>query len=416
MDKMAIICVDDEQSMLDSLEIELNQVLEHSYLVETAQDAEEALLLIDELWQEGYAIPIVIADYIMPGMKGDELLRRVHALSAKTLKIMLTGQATLEAMAYVIKYANLYRYIAKPLDSYDFQLTIKEALNSYFQAHKIEQFYANLEHKVIERTHELNEKNAQLELLNKELQGKNEQLIKLNQEKNEFLGIAAHDLKNPLSGVKGLANLLVKNAQRFSPDKLVQYAQMIENSTDQMFALIKNLLDVNKIESGKIELNLEVVDVLFVVNDLLINYEERAQTKKLILHVEHVANNYNAFVDQNALHQILDNLISNAIKYSPIEKNIYIRLHKTDAFVRCEIQDEGQGLNGKDLQKLFGKFARLTPRPTGKEHSTGLGLFIVKKLVEAMRGNVWCESESGRGALFIVEFPAGPPVSSKNEN
>jgi two-component system, sensor histidine kinase and response regulator len=113
------------------------------------------------------------------------------------------------------------------------------------------------------------------------------------------------------------------------------------------------------------------------------------------------------------LHQILDNLLSNGLKYSPMGKNLYLRLIKTEQVIRCEIQDEGPGLSLEDQQKLFSKFTRLTPKPTQGEHSTGLGLYIVKKLVEAMKGKVWCETELGRGATFIIEFPR---VSSRAES
>jgi PAS domain S-box-containing protein len=163
MNKLAILCVDDEQTMLNSLKTALKRILGEGYLIETIEDAQEALVILDELWQDGYEIPIVISDYIMPNMKGDELLRRIHAILPKTLKIMLTGHATIEAMGYAINYANLYRYIAKPLDLNDFYLTIKEALNSYFQAKKLEQFYTNLEVKIANRTHELHEKNVELQ-------------------------------------------------------------------------------------------------------------------------------------------------------------------------------------------------------------------------------------------------------------
>ena len=103
--------------------------------------------------------------------------------------------------------------------------------------------------------------------------------------------------------------------------------------------------------------------------------------------------------------QVLENLVSNAVKYSPPGKNIFVRLKRHAEAVRVEVQDEGPGLSAEDQKKLFGKFARLSAKPTGGEHSTGLGLSIVKKMVEAMNGRVWCESELGRGATFIVEFP-----------
>jgi class 3 adenylate cyclase/DNA-binding NarL/FixJ family response regulator len=129
---ITIICVDDDITVLNSLKIELENNFGGQYIIELAQDAEEALEIFAELMDTGYEIPIVISDYIMPGMKGDELLRCIHAISPKTLKIMLTGQADIEAMGNAINYANLYRYISKPWDAKDLALTVKEAINSYF--------------------------------------------------------------------------------------------------------------------------------------------------------------------------------------------------------------------------------------------------------------------------------------------
>ena len=147
-----IICVDDETTILESLRIELEATLGDEYLIEIAQDGQEALEVISELLEDEHEIAVVIADYIMPDMKGDELLRRIHIISPKTLKIMLTGQADLEAIGNAIKHAKLYRYIAKPWQPEDLTLTVKEAVNSYLQDKKIA------------------EKNAQLQYLNQELE------------------------------------------------------------------------------------------------------------------------------------------------------------------------------------------------------------------------------------------------------
>lgn len=133
MKKPVIICVDDEPTILDSLEIDLLKAFEDKYLIETAQSGEEALELLSELLAEQYEVPLVISDHIMPNMKGDELLRSVHAISPNTLKIMLTGQADLDAVANAINYAKLYRYIPKPWQSDDLKLTVTEAIYRYFQ-------------------------------------------------------------------------------------------------------------------------------------------------------------------------------------------------------------------------------------------------------------------------------------------
>src|ERR671932_1726194 len=176
MTKQVIICVDDETTVLRSLRVELQEAIGDDYLVETAEGGEEALELIEELLEEAYEVPLIISDYIMPDMKGDELLKRVHLLSPKTLKVMLTGQADLEAVGNAIKYAKLYRYISKPWQFEDFKLTVLEAVNSYLQDKKItqqnsqlqymnqelEQLNSSLEEKVAERTAELAKAEAEL--------------------------------------------------------------------------------------------------------------------------------------------------------------------------------------------------------------------------------------------------------------
>lgn len=247
-------------------------------------------------------------------------------------------------------------------------------------------------------------KNAALHY-SKTIEEKNAQLVQLNQDKNEFLGIAAHDLKNPLSGILGLAEIMTASEGLLSPEEIVEYSSMIEDSSRRMFTLIKNLLDVNAIESGKMNTNLETTDILPTVKKIIQTYTDRAKAKNIDFYLKTDENQYIAFVDKDITHQVLDNLISNAIKYSPHHKNVTVTISTVDQNIRCEIKDEGVGLSKEDQQKLFGKFTRLSTKPTGGEHSTGLGLFIVKKLITSMNGNVWCESELGKGATFIVTFP-----------
>jgi two-component system, sensor histidine kinase and response regulator len=391
MNKTAIVCVDDEPSILYCLEVEVETAVGHDYPIETAENGEECLEVCEQLLQNGDEIALVISDCIMPGMKGDELLKRIHALSPKTFTIMLTGQANIEAISNAIKYANLYRYIDKPWQSNDFRLTIKEALHSYLQDKKLSDFYVDLERKIAQRTHELEEKN--------------QALIELNQEKNEFLGIAAHDLKNPLSAIQGFAEIIIDDYDEMPKDEVIKMSLKILTSARQMSDLIKHLLDVNAIESGQKNILLRTVDILPLLQAMVDCYRERATAKHIHLHCEYLEKPYKAFVDKTTVCEILDNLISNAIKYSHYDKNVYIRLFQNDSVVRCEIQDEGPGLSEEDKKQLFIKFKRLTPCPTAKESSTGLGLFIVKKLVEALNGKVSCQSQLGQGTTFLVEFP-----------
>lgn len=161
MNKPIILCIDDEPTILDSLKIQLKKIIGDEYLIETAEGCEEALELLDELIEDNYEVAVVISDYLMPGIKGDEVLRRIHDISPKTLKIMLTGQADLEAVGNAIKYAKLYRYITKPWQVEDLSLTVQEAVNSYLQDKKLSQQNAQLQ-QMNQELEQLNRKQAAL--------------------------------------------------------------------------------------------------------------------------------------------------------------------------------------------------------------------------------------------------------------
>ncbi len=243
-----------------------------------------------------------------------------------------------------------------------------------------------------------------LQFTTRTLAEKNDALIRVNQEKNDFIGIVVHDLKNPLSAILGMAEIIKEDVGSISDEELTEYTQLIEQSAKDMFQLIINLLDISAIESGRMKMLLEPTDILPIVQNLIKDYTRRAQAKNITLHFEAKTDSCVAKIDKNTMRQILDNLISNAIKYSPKGKDIYIQLGEENHKLRCTVRDEGVGLSQEDQRKLFNKFARLTPKPTDGESSNGLGLFIVKKFIEAMNGKVWCESEVGKGCRFIIEF------------
>ncbi len=246
----------------------------------------------------------------------------------------------------------------------------------------------------------------ELKFSREQLLHRSEQMKALNDEKNELLGIVAHDLKNPLNGIRGIAEVLMKD-MTLTPEQTQEFYGSIYDSSEKMFTLIKNLLNVNAIERGGIKFDIQPIALAGILEHIVNDYRQRAQAKEITLHLDNQS--VMPIADETGLVQVLDNLISNAIKYSPNGKSIFIKTEVTTVDetprVRVAVRDEGPGFSDDDKTKLFGKFARLSAKPTGGEHSTGLGLSIVKKMVEAMNGQVWCESEFGKGATFIVEFP-----------
>lgn len=246
-----------------------------------------------------------------------------------------------------------------------------------------------LEQKVQERTAELEEKNKQL--------------TELNAEKNELMGIVSHDLKNPIGAVRNYAELIENKI--ITGDEVAKVSSQIVQVSERMLDLVTNLLDMNYLESGGIQLSIVNFDIAPLVEYAAYQYHVPAEVKSITIHYNKEAEKSIVFADEQAMIQVLDNLVSNAVKYSPHGKNVFVRVKSNEKAVRVEVEDEGPGISEEDMKKLFGKFARLSAQPTGGEHSTGLGLSIVKKMVEAMKGRVWCESEPGKGATFIVEMP-----------
>jgi len=231
-----------------------------------------------------------------------------------------------------------------------------------------------------------------------------QELSRLNEEKNEFMGIVAHDLRSPLASIQGFAELLADDAP-MEPEEAQDSAHRILDTAKRMAEMVQDLLDANRIERGEMRMTPEPCDMGALTRSVVQAYEARASTKHQSLHLEADDAPIEALADRNTLVQVLENLVSNALKYSPPGKSVFVRLKKVVEAVRFEVQDEGPGLSAEDQKKLFGKFARLSAKPTGGEHATGLGLSIVKRMVEAMGGQVFCESEFGKGATFIVELP-----------
>ncbi|MGC4022777.1 MAG: HAMP domain-containing sensor histidine kinase [Cyclobacteriaceae bacterium] len=253
--------------------------------------------------------------------------------------------------------------------------------------------------------HEANETIAsmvgKLGLQNEEILSKNEELLNLNLEKNNLIGIVAHDLKSPLNQIKGLLSLIKMTGK--VDEESAKYLSMMEESAIRLNEMIAKILDVEAIESKKLNLKLEPVNISHVLNGVADRYENDATAKKIKID-RGIVLDVTVRADKGYAEQVLENLLSNAIKFSPFERSVFVSLELQNGKVICQIKDQGPGLSEEDKRKLFGKYQKLSAKPTGNEISTGLGLSIVKKFVEAMEGEIWCESELGDGASFFVKF------------
>jgi two-component system sensor histidine kinase/response regulator len=232
-----------------------------------------------------------------------------------------------------------------------------------------------------------------------------DQLKQLAEDKDELLGILAHDLKNHLGGMNMSAQMLLDRTQTTADPKLRLMAENISNSSRQMFAFVKAFLANTSADHG-LSLKPEPICLKQAASRAVQQHQAAASRKQLVFQTALEGNSALVQADAAALDQVLDNLLSNAIKFSPPGKQIRVAvLPPSPTHVECRIQDEGPGFTAEDKERMFRRYGRLSARPTGGEPSTGLGLSIVKKLVLAMHGELACESTPGNGATFTFRLP-----------
>ena len=250
------------------------------------------------------------------------------------------------------------------------------------------------------RNKALREAYTQLDALNHSLQ-------EANRLKSEFLGIAAHDLKNQLQAIMGFSEMMLSIPDQH-PD-VQRNAEKILTAARRMLSLINQLLDRNAIEAGAVVLQQEMADIGLLARQVVQQNDGLARRKQQRI-VCSAESGCMARVDVNRMYEVIDNLLSNAIKFSPPGTTVLLDVRRVDddagnGRVRLSVRDDGPGLSQADMAQLFNRFVRLSARPTGGESSTGLGLSVVKQWVELLGGKVWAESEGlGKGSTFYVEI------------
>ncbi len=228
---------------------------------------------------------------------------------------------------------------------------------------------------------------------------------KLLDEQITYLGVVAHDLKNPLAAIMMSASILDRYGDRLGKDDRDKHIQNITRTAEWMKGLITSLLDYTALSTGRLKLAIESVHATMIMDTVIEAYQLRALAKSLTIHKKYPTDDVYVLADSQRLQECLDNLLSNAIKYSPLGRSIYCIVENRGTHIRFAIQDEGPGLTAEEQQALFRQFSRARSYDTGSEGGTGLGLSIVRRFVEAMNGMIFCESAPGCGSTFVIELP-----------
>lgn len=251
---------------------------------------------------------------------------------------------------------------------------------------------------------ELTRVNNELVNLQRELNRKNSELERLNEIKNHFLGMAAHDLRNPLSNINALSDFLEKKNENLN-EKQVRFINHIKQLSSFMLNLVNELLDVSVIESGNVRLNSVPTDLISLLKTNIGLNKSLAEKKQIEIYFESDIKSLILKIDHNKIDQVVTNFITNAIKYSNPKTQIYIKLDKKEDEVKISVVDQGQGIAEDEVKSLFKPFQKTSTRSTAGEKSTGLGLYIVKRIIIAHNGQVGVESKLGKGSTFYFTLP-----------
>ncbi|RRB04805.1 PAS domain-containing sensor histidine kinase [Larkinella rosea] len=242
---------------------------------------------------------------------------------------------------------------------------------------------------------------------NEELNSLNEQLFALNQTKNRFIGVVAHDLQNPITNLRMLAAKFRKTAETLTT-RQAQWVEEMDETARHMGELIQQTLDVNRIERNANAPQFADVDVLPLLAELLNRFTYLAERKAIRLRLLSEQSEGRAFTDPAYLTEIVENLISNAIKFSPGGKTVRLTVHSDAHALQIDVADEGPGIPADEQTRLFGRFTVLSPRPTAGESSSGLGLSIAKEYADQLGASLHYEGRPNAGATFILRLPIRP--------
>lgn len=253
---------------------------------------------------------------------------------------------------------------------------------------------------------ELSQLNNELMGMQRELTKKNLELDELNKLKNQFIGMAAHDLRNPLGTIINYTEFLEDESDTFSQDQ-IEFLNHIKSQSTFMLNLVNDLLDVTSIESGSINLSLEPVDIAALVSQVIHLNKALADKKEMEIHLDSQIQTSPLSLDKGKFEQVITNLLTNAIKYSGKKTTITVKLIEKNNEIIISVMDQGQGIPKEELNLLFKPFQKTSAKTTDGEKSTGLGLFIVKRIVEAHKGKIWAESQPGIGSTFYLSLPTG---------
>ncbi len=429
MARGSLLVVDDEESVA----VTMGAILEmDGYDVALSTSGADA---IRKLHQTNF--DLVLTDLRLDDTDGLTIVSEVCKVQPDTVSIILTGYASLESAVKALR-EGAYDYLIKPCDVEELRavvargierrqlgLQLKQRLEELEQANNtIRDLNRDLQRRIDEATAELQQRMTELARANEEIaalyrnaQDHVEQLQQLDRLKSRFLSMASHELKTPLTSISGLSQVLLRRMRRRieqgapSPEQWqeeqhghVERLELLNSQTARLGRLIDELLDVSRIESGKLDFHLEPLDLGALVAEVADRLQLTTSLHQIEVDVDGAAGDV-VEGDRDHLEQVLDNLVSNAIKFSPDGGTIKVVLRSSDDAVLLSVSDPGVGIPAGQLETIFGLFYQAEDPVSRRTGGMGLGLYISREIVNRHGGRIWAESADGGGSTFHISLP-----------
>lgn len=374
---MNILIIDDDSNARKTL----GKILKaKGFAVEEAGTGSEAVALCKAKF-----FNLALIDVRLPDTSGLEVLKAVRGINEDTIAIMMTGYASLDSSVEAMN-KGAYSYLTKPANMDAVLVVIEKGL---------EKQRLSLENK----------------RLLKELQQANEKLKEMDKRKSAFVASVSHEFKTPLAMIKESLALILDGLAGKINSKQQDILKAGKSSTERLIRLVTDMLDLSKIEVGKMEMCRENFDVAVLVNEILVNYEGGLAKKKISLKKDIQEDIGVIWADRDKISQVVINLLNNAVKYTPVGGEVGIKLIAKENELYFAISDTGPGIPEEYKDKIFDKFERITAE---KIEGTGLGLPIAKDIIELHKGQIWVESEVGQGSVFVVKLPGAIHCQTQN--
>jgi signal transduction histidine kinase len=375
--KESILIVDDETGIREGCR---RVLVPEGFVVQTAASIKEA----QHLLQEGN-FDMVLLDIMMPDGRGIDLIEPIHKKDPDAVCIIITGYATVEMAVDAIK-RGAYNFISKPFTSDMLIMTVNQGL---------EKRRLSLE------TKRLNE----IEQKAQELAQAKEDLERLDQFKSNFILTITHELRSPVSGAQSLVRTLIKGLAGDVSDIQKDVLIRIENRLDNLADLVDDLLSLAETKSTNLELSLHPVEIDLILSNIIDNFSVEATQKGVQLKLKTTEGASTVFANESGLQKIFNNLIQNAIKYTPSGGEVKVAVKNNDQGVFVTVSDTGLGIPTKDIPHIGEEFYRAGNVKKAGFQGTGLGLSIVYQYMRQFNASIDLESQEGKGTTFTLFFP-----------